>query len=75
MRKGFERLYGLVRDTLGQDPLSGHVFLFTNRSGDQTRFRIPIGLCCCRIPLASALQKTRSADAKDRARGECSRSR
>ena len=32
MRKGFEGLYGLVRDTLGQDPLSGHLFLFTNRS-------------------------------------------
>ena len=25
-------LYGLVRDHLGQDPQSGHVFLFTNRS-------------------------------------------
>jgi transposase len=32
MRKGFEGLYGLVRDQLGQDPLSGHLFLFTNRS-------------------------------------------
>ena len=32
MRKGFEGLYGLVRDVLGQDPLSGHLFLFTNRS-------------------------------------------
>ncbi|MBC8164751.1 MAG: IS66 family insertion sequence element accessory protein TnpB [Bryobacteraceae bacterium] len=32
MRKGFEGLYGLVRDRLGQDPLSGHLFLFTNRS-------------------------------------------
>ena len=31
MRKGFEGLYGLVRDRLGQDPLSGHLFLFTNR--------------------------------------------
>ena len=31
MRKGFEGLYGLVRDQLGQDPLSGHLFLFTNR--------------------------------------------
>ncbi len=31
MRKGFDGLYGLVRDHLGQDPLSGHVFLFTNR--------------------------------------------
>jgi len=32
MRKGFEGLYGLVRDHLGQDPLSGHLFLFANRS-------------------------------------------
>ena len=31
MRKGFEGLYGLVRDHLGQEPLSGHLFLFTNR--------------------------------------------
>src|SRR6266700_493037 len=32
MRKGFEGLHGLVRDHLGQDPLSGHLFLFTNRT-------------------------------------------
>jgi transposase len=32
MRKGFEGLYGLVRDQLGQDPLSGHLFLFANRT-------------------------------------------
>ena len=31
MRKGFEGLFGMVRDQLGQDPLSGHLFLFTNR--------------------------------------------
>lgn len=30
MRKGFDGLYGLVSDQLGQDPLSGHVFLFSN---------------------------------------------
>ena len=30
MRKGFEGLYGLVRDRLLCDPLSGHVFLFLN---------------------------------------------
>ena len=30
MRKGFEGLYGLVRDRLSCDPLSGHVFLFSN---------------------------------------------
>ena len=32
MRKGFEGLYGLVRDALGYDPLSGHLFLFTNKT-------------------------------------------
>ena len=32
MRKGFDGLFGLVRDHLGQDPLSGHLFLFTNRT-------------------------------------------
>lgn len=32
MRKGFDGLYGLVRDHLGHDPVSGHLFLFTNRS-------------------------------------------
>ena len=30
MRKGFEGLYGLVRDRLLCEPLSGHVFLFAN---------------------------------------------
>ena len=30
MRKGFEGLFGLVRDRLDCDPLSGHVFLFAN---------------------------------------------
>ena len=30
MRKNFNGLYGLVRDHLGCDPESGHVFLFTN---------------------------------------------
>jgi hypothetical protein len=30
MRKGFEGLYALVRDRLQLEPLSGHVFLFSN---------------------------------------------
>lgn len=30
MRKGFNGLYGLVRDRLQEEPLSGHVFLFCN---------------------------------------------
>lgn len=35
MRKGFEGLHGLVRDHLGQDPLSGHLFLFTNKTRER----------------------------------------
>lgn len=31
MRKGFEGLSGLVRNQLGHDPLTGALFLFTNR--------------------------------------------
>ena len=30
MRKGFDGLFGLVRDRLLCEPLSGHVFLFSN---------------------------------------------
>jgi transposase len=30
MRKGFEGLHGLVRDRLLCDPVSGHLFLFSN---------------------------------------------
>ena len=57
MRKGFEGLYGLVRDHLGQDPLSGHLFLFTNRM--QTRLKVLVwdgsGLWVC----AKRLEKGR----------------
>lgn len=49
MRKGFDGLYGLVRDRLCQDPLSGHLFLFTNRS--HTRLKVLVwdgsGLWVC----------------------------
>jgi transposase len=30
MRKSFEGLYGLVRDHLQLEPLSGHIFIFSN---------------------------------------------
>lgn len=30
LRKGFDGLYGLVRDRLELEPLSGHVFVFSN---------------------------------------------
>jgi transposase len=47
MRKGFEGLYGLARDRLLCDPLSGHVFLFAN--AQQNRLKLLFwdgsGLC------------------------------
>lgn len=57
MRKGFNGLYGLVRDQLGQDPTSGHLFLFTNK--DRTRVKVLVwdgsGLWVC----AKRLEKGR----------------
>lgn len=32
MRGGFDRLCGIVRSSMGRDPLSGEVFVFMNRS-------------------------------------------
>ena len=54
MRKGFEGLYGLVRDRLLCEPLSGHVFLFCN--GQRNRLKIlfwdgtGLWVCAKRLP-------------------------
>ncbi len=57
MRKGFDGLYGLVRDQLGHHPLSGHVFLFSDRNW--TRLKVLVwdgsGLWVC----AKRLEKGR----------------
>lgn len=57
MRKGFEGLYGLVRDQLRADPLSGYLFLFSNRT--RTRLKALVwdgsGLWVC----AKRLEKGR----------------
>lgn len=37
MRKGFNGLQGLVLQTLEEDPLSGHLFLFINRRADRLK--------------------------------------
>jgi len=37
MRKGFDSLAALVREFLGQDPLSGHLFLFVGRTRDRLK--------------------------------------
>jgi transposase len=69
MRKGFDGLYGWVRDQLGQDPLSGYLFLFSNRT--HTRLKALVwdgsGLWVCakrlekgrfRWPVASDKQRS-----------------
>jgi transposase len=38
LRKGFEGLFGLVRDRLLVDPLSGHLFVFCNAG--RTRLKV-----------------------------------
>jgi transposase len=57
MRKGFEGLHGIVRDQLGSDPLSGHLFLFANAR--RTRLKVLVwdgsGLWIC----AKRLEKGR----------------
>ena len=34
MRKSFDGLIGLAKNAMGQDPLSGHLFVFVNRRGN-----------------------------------------
>jgi transposase len=40
MRKSFDGLLGLVHEFLGQDPLSGHLFLFLNRRRDRVKILV-----------------------------------
>jgi transposase len=37
MRKGFEGLYGLVRERLELEPLSGHLFMFCNKERNRLK--------------------------------------
>jgi transposase len=49
MRKGFEGLFGIVRDRLLIDPLSGHVFVFRNARKNRLMilYRDGSGLSIC----------------------------
>jgi transposase len=66
MRKGFDGLYGLVRDQLGQDPLSGYLFLFSNRT--RTRLKALVwdgsGLWVCAKRLEKGRFRWPEADAR-----------
>ena len=37
MQSSFDRLMGLAQQTFNQDPLSGHLFLFLNRTRDRIK--------------------------------------
>lgn len=37
LRKSFDGLTGLVQECFGQDPLTGHLFLFVNRRRDRIK--------------------------------------
>jgi transposase len=53
MRKSFDGLYGLVREQLQCDPLSGHLFVFCNRRRDRIKILYFNGsglwVCACRL--------------------------
>ena len=54
MRKGFEGLYGLVRDRLSCEPLSGHLYLFCNAQRNRLKIIFWDGtglwVCAKRLP-------------------------
>jgi transposase len=65
MRKGFNGLYGLVRDQLLCDPMSGHVFLFSNAQRNRPKliFFDGSGLWVCSKRMERGRLRWSSADA------------
>lgn len=47
MRKGFDGLSGIVTNDLGRDPLSGELFLFTNRTRKRAKVLMWDGTGLC----------------------------
>ena len=76
MRKGFDSLAALVREELGEDPLSGHLFVFRSGRGNRVKLlfwdrdgyclvykRLEIG--SFRIPAVSADQRSVQVSAQE----------
>ena len=56
MRKGYDGLYGLVRDKLGLEVRTGHLFLFANARRNRLRYGVcdaSVGKALFRISLNS----------------------
>ncbi len=73
-RKGFDGLCAIVRDEFGEDPLSGHLFLFLNRRSNRVKVlvwdRNGFWLMCKRLEIGT-FERVQGASAKveiDRAR-------
>ena len=72
MRKSFDGLLGMVHEFLGQDPLSGHLFLFLNRRRDRIKilFWEPDGLVIWYKRLEAGTFKSRSRVAHGKSAGK-----
>jgi transposase len=67
MRKGYDGLFGLVRDRLELEPLSGHLFLFCNAARNRLKVLVwdGTGLWLCAKRLERGCYSWPEAEAKE----------